>query len=83
MPQFNSIDGVWHPVSKFTKRELEAQGKETLGRKQLPADKETVVNTEVDETGLDTNDETTKETLKNIRSKKGSKGSKKIKRKVI
>ena len=82
MPRFKSVGGVWYPISKSTRREMEAAGKETLGspvKDQSSAASEAPIENE--DLHAAEGSKKTKKKLKRFKKKLGVK-SKKVRRKV-
>lgn len=76
MPKYISKDGVWHPVTKFTRLELEAQGLETLG--QSISDSSLVTETPVENEDVieESEDEEVKEKIGRVKKRRGIKSRK-------
>ncbi len=75
MPKFISVDGVWKPITKSTKKLLRGMGLKTIGQ-NVKNDSNIAVDTQVEdeerieESGSDEQ----KKTLANIKKRRGGKG---------
>ena len=75
MPKFISVDGVWKPITKSTKKLLRGMGLKTIGQ-NVKNDSNLAVDTQVEdeerieESGSDEQ----KKTLANIKKRRGGKG---------
>ena len=76
MPRYISINGVWHPATKFTKRELEAMGVKTLGHKVEDSSIVTEAPVEGEEEIKRSKDKESRGKLKKILHKRGIKSRK-------